>query len=529
MKNITSKKLILFVGGVLFIWLFLATFPGCGEDQSQSKGEKLAQQYCGTCHQAPSPDFLTKKSWNYLLTYMGYYMGIVDNSHLEGSATVVANNIKSKEMMLRFSGLIPDQPMVTDEEWEAIRTYFQENAPVDPIPQTLEKNIIDSLPQFALRIPNYQPPAAQVTMVKIDDKTGNILIANNQDQSLNMLNGDLKVEKSYLGNELIVDLIEEDNHQYFLSIGDLEGKYVGLAKGYMILMTGGDWQNLRLYGRILSSLHRPASMELADLNLDGVNELIVCNFGDTKGSLEIYEQKSESKFELSQTLVNLPGIIKTHVQDFDQDGLPDIAVLMGHARENVSLFFNQGNNQFKQKQVVESHSAYGYTYFEVHDFNQDGWMDIMTVNGDSDADPYNTLKNYHGIRIYLNDGKQNFEQAWFYPMYGVHFARAADFDEDGDLDIAATSFFPDFEEEQPEQFVYLENHGNFQFQPYTHPETYDGRWMVMDIGDIDRDGDIDLVLGAAYIPLGMAVSYPEKLAELREKGKAVLVFENLLR
>ena len=37
-------------------------------------------------------------------------------------------------------------------------------------------------------------------------------------------------------------------------------------------------------------------------------------------------------------------------------------------------------------------------------------------------------------------------------------ARAMDFDEDGDLDVAAISFFPDFEKYPERSFIYFENH-----------------------------------------------------------------------
>jgi hypothetical protein len=63
------------------------------------------------------------------------------------------------------------------------------------------------------------------------------------------------------------------------------------------------------------------------------------------------------------------------------------------------------------------------------------------------------------------------------------------------LDIAAISFFADYAHQPQESFVYLENKGGFEFQPYSFPEAKSGRWLTMDAGDIDGDGRVDIVLG----------------------------------
>jgi hypothetical protein len=72
---------------------------------------------------------------------------------------------------------------------------------------------------------------------------------------------------------------------------------------------------------------------------------------------------------------------------------------------------------------------------------------------------------------------------------------ARDYDGDGDLDIAAISFFADYAHQPEESFVYLENKGNFDFHPYSFPEATMGRWISMDAGDIDGDGKLDIILG----------------------------------
>ena len=95
-------------------------------------------------------------------------------------------------------------------------------------------------------------------------------------------------------------------------------------------------------------------------------------------------------------------------------------------------------------------------YLELADFNKDGFDDIVYVCGDN-ADKSPILKNYHGIYIYLNDGKSNFTPSYFYPRIGAYKAIVLDYYLDGDLDIAAISFFPDYLRYPEESFIYLNN------------------------------------------------------------------------
>src|SRR6185369_5759076 len=102
------------------------------------------------------------------------------------------------------------------------------------------------------------------------------------------------------------------------------------------------------------------------------------------------------------------------------------------------------------------------------------------------------MKPYHGVRIYLNDGHDRFQETFFYPLSGAYKVVARDFDGDGDLDLAAIAFYPDYASKVPVSFVYLENQGGGKFEASTMVEQNAGRWLVMDVGDVDGDGDEDL-------------------------------------
>jgi len=533
-----SRKTLLIGIALLVIGILVAAAPAIRSVLSEreherklSRGQELAAEYCSVCHLQPPPEILPKRSWEAALGYMGYMLGMENTDFLADHPSFAQENVRSKRDFLIMENALPAAPLLSEAEWEALRYYYVETATADPLPQTGKPPLHWELPQFRVVASDYRAQPAVTTLVRVREATREVYLGDSAANTLAVLgeDGQLKFEPRRFGPAMLpVDIEFVGDTAYVASIGDLFANRPSQEKLARVIRLALVDQSIEDAGIrvIIDDVYRMADMEVADLNADGVMDFIVSGFGTRHGSVSWYESQSGGGYE-EHVLIDRPGSVRTQTHDFNGDGFLDIAALLSDAREGFYILHG-GANEFRAWPIFETHPAYGHTYFELQDFNADGLMDILAVNGDNvDSDPYNTLKNYHGIRIYLNRRDLRFEEAYFYPMYGAFGARAADFDNDGDLDIAAISFYPDFSSETRESFTYLQNNGGLDFSAFTSVEVARGRWMTMDVGDMDGDDDVDIVLGGGYVPTGM-LAYMGLFEELVETGPSVLILENTL-
>jgi len=534
-----SKKPVLIAVGTALVVLcvVIVSFPALRDKFHEmqagrqfSQGQELASVYCANCHLEPSPNILPKHSWQVALAYMGYMLGMDNIDYLVDHPEFAQENVKSKQSYLRKENMIPDGPLLSESEWESLRYYYVESAPSEPLPQMNKPSLQWELPQFDITDTNYRADPAVTTMVHVREETREVYIGDAAANTIAVVAGDgqLAYPPRRFGPAMMpVDIVFSKEVAYVASIGDLFANKTASEKVATISQLAIVDQSIEAAGIsvLIDDIYRMADMAVADLNEDGQLDFVVCGFGTRHGNVAWFESQADGSY-VEHVLINRAGAVKAELHDFNGDQHLDIAVLMSDAREGFYILLNNGANEFESTTVFETHPSYGHTYFELQDFNADGQMDIMTVSGDNvDSDPYNTLKNYHGVRIYLNRGDLSFDEAYFYPMYGAFGAKAADFDNDGDLDIAAISFFPDFAVERRESFALLRNDGNMNFSAHTNPELIFGRWMTIDVGDLDGDDDIDIVLGGAYIPTGM-FAYMDTYRTLAETAPSILILKN---
>ncbi|MEO9003482.1 MAG: VCBS repeat-containing protein [Ginsengibacter sp.] len=450
------------------------------------RGQELAGKYCQSCHLLPDPSLYDSASWaDVILPAMGPRLGIVQFGNY-----VYPSNRHDKNLP---QGYYPSRPLVADEQWQDIIDYYTAASPAS-LPAQKRDNIIHSgLPIFSVQSPSFQYVDPTTCYVKIDTSVvpHQLWIGDITKKTLYRFDNKLNLIDSLNVNGTIVDMNIRKNKIIACDIGILNPTSGKFGKVQTIIRDVKD--HVRVGSTLFDSLARPVEIVQVDLNVDGKLDYVVCEFGYLAGSLSWYENLGGDKFN-RHIIRELPGAIKVYVTDYNHDGLQDLWVLFAQGEEGIFLFTNKGNGEFDQEEVLRFPPSYGSSYFELVDFDKDGFPDILYTCGDN-GDYKPILKPYHGVYIFMNDKTNHFKQKYFFAINGCYKAMARDFDGDGDLDIATSAFYADYIGQPEEGFVYLENKGNFKFMPFTLSEKKIGRWLTMDAGDIDGDGKCDIVLG----------------------------------
>lgn len=480
-KELYSFLLLLFVGAVTASTLSTGcngkkTFEPSGD--TVADGKLLVQKYCIKCHQEPDPGLLTKDVWKFhTLPDMAHYLGI---------STYFSTNYYKKPSDTGGASLV---------EWQSIQAYYQKLAPKALLPAKKPVPLLDDWAGFTLRKPEADKIISRTTMVSVNAATrklytSDVLKLTIKEWDSNLKSHDVATVPSPVVSGTFIPDASKGQQGIFSCIGQITPADFPNGKVVAVKLDGTVQSATP---SVADDLNRPVQTLSGDFNKDGLTDFVTLAQGHFSGGVYLLKQNADHSY--SQTEISKkPGAVQAVTGDFNHDGWPDVMVLYGSGDEGLWMYLNDQKGGFTSKDVLRFPPSYGSSSFQLADINHDGKPDLIYTCGYNFKDS-RILKPYHGLYIFTNEGDWKFKQTYFYPINGCTKAIAADFDGDGDLDIATIAFFADLKGNPAEGFVYFEQDKPMSFKPHAIPVSKYGRWMTMDIADMNNDGKPDIILG----------------------------------
>ena len=459
-----------------------------GTDAALAAGEAAARAECGTCHTLPPPDVLPRYFWRDEIARMFLIKsGQPEPTGPRGTAARIVS--------------LP-------VEWQSILKYYEARAPERLALPAGWPDPDDTLPFKKRTVPG--PPGSPnhtVANVRLIDRGGDrrpsVLVSD-------MRSGVLYEVSPQDDPATIVQLARLSNPAHAAPVDlDRDGQRDFLVADLGSFLPGDHdrgavvWLRGRKDGTYtpvtIKRGPRVADVEAADFDGDGRPDLAIASFGWRRtGDLTILKNETtdyDHPSFIPHLIDKRTGAIHAVPADLDRDGRSDLITLFAQEHETVVAFLNRGGMRFEAASVYTApHPNWGSSGIQVVDLDRDGDLDVLMTNGDMFDDQI--PKPYHGIRWLENAGTLPFTEHPLASLPGVQRAQAADLDGDGDMDIVACTLgsSQDAEVRRLPSVVWLE-------------QTLPGRFVrhvleigapthaTLDLGDLDRDGDIDIVVG----------------------------------
>jgi FG-GAP-like repeat len=462
-------------------------------DGEAEPDEVLLERACAGCHVVPAPEVLPRESWRTVLYEM---------------AGMIMGNVGAPPSL---------PPLSLDFDIEQLVRYYESRAPralAAPEPWPPPGTDPARFARHGLRPPagvawgSAPPTIANVAFLDLEGKGALEVVAADMTAGL-VLAGNPRAPEAGLRllakvpNPCHVEAIDldRDGHVDLLvaNLGDVppedheKGSVVWLrrkADGYDPIV-------------LAQGLPRVADVEVADVDGDGDIDLLVAAFGwRTVGAVLLLENQTKSwtapRF-VRRSIDPRPGAIHVPTTDMNGDGKIDFVALFAQHYESVEAFMGDGKGGFRAQTLYKGpHPAWGSSGLRLVDFDQDGDLDVLVTNGDM-LDDF-LIKPYHGIRWLENRGGLRFEEHALAGLPGVHRALAGDLDGDGDLDVVAGAYVrfrvaggPPRSLPEQASLVWLEQQSPGRFARHTLEQG--GAHVSLDLADYDRDGDLDIAVG----------------------------------
>ncbi|MFC3154777.1 FG-GAP-like repeat-containing protein [Gilvimarinus japonicus] len=477
--NTVTVRLVLLSSVVAM--LFTPCFARAQKGVTQQEAVSLVKQYCGACHAPPSPQLLPKKDWPRVVDAMA--------------------ELSAKRFGSTF---IPDTAL------RHIKALYYGSSPerLASLPYIDATHPTLSFSAQALSVPTLVPQIMAITPLPSTGDSFSFLVADAEQGQLNRLWGPRgKVDAwreqgvADIALPVAVDMFDfngDDLLDYVVAdLGELAPNDNRAGKVFVLINKGNGSFAKKL---LKDNLRRVSDVNALDLDQDGDTDIALAIFGGQgKGEVIWLENKGAEGYE-EHPLLMLSGALSIDDADINNDGIVDLLTLVAQEHETLVAFIGQGKGQFERLDLVNAgHPMFGATSMTVTDLDQDGDQDILFTNGDA-FDTQTDPKPYHGVQWLENKGGLNFSAHDVGRYYGAVNAVAADMDNDGDMDVVASSWVNNWDDPKRNALIWYENDGKQNFTPYPISQNYRGLVPLV-INDFTGDGVMDILTGSFRMDL----------------------------
>jgi hypothetical protein len=226
----------------------------------------------------------------------------------------------------------------------------------------------------------------------------------------------------------------------------------------------------------------PVEITSGDIDGDGDIDIMTSNYANGSGStVSTLVNDGEGNFVHVGTTYAGTDPVGLSLQDLDNDGDLDLAVVNYETGGSVTILKNEGGGSF----VIVSTINVGTFPNQIKsgDIDNDGDNDLVVSN----------YYNPGSVSVLKNNGSGGFpytDTLFVGHGNGPQELSLGDIDDDGDLDLAVS-----YQGSSTLSFLINDGGGNFTF---LDSFTNYAAWAVSNFSDIDNDGDVDVLSANSY-------------------------------